>query len=678
MTINIPKQLQKPEFKFILLSKHSKGPFEKGERTYYKYNNPILLEHLNKGFNYGVNSGNGNLRILDIDDKELADEMFKKLNTFCVKTCGGTYHFYFNSDYDTNHVFIDNKGEFRAKNYYVVGPNCYAIDKKKNHEGPYTIVKDVDIQKLSKENITNIIKTYLREKIVSTEIKEQPKDTSRSGLEYRKIIVLLRKRKTKDEIFKEMTAYSKWKEAPEQYREHTYEKALKFVKKADITSYVSEENKLSKKITNFFDEKNLVEQFIKIQPIYYERKGMFWVWNFERYCWEEKDDTDILNAISKHSTANTIKNKTELLEAIRQVGRMNKPLPIKDTWVQFKNKIYDIETNEILEATPKYFVSNPIQWTVGISEDTKKIDELFNSWVAKEDVIRLYEICAFCIVPKYFIHSFFFLYAPPGYGKSTFANLLEKFVGKDNRVSTTLDRINKNTRFETHNWHKKLLIRLSEVNNVDELKNSSVINNASGEDPVTAEIKNGSIFSFFNYGKFVYPTNKLVKIDPEDGFGRRIRIIKFINRFEKEKDVINEISEIEFKNLAKKYLRIAKELWLRRRFTGDVNISERMQKYQKESKTKLERFIDENYEIASDNEKIVFDNFYVKLSQYYSQINISLPSKILISKSLKKLGYEIRNYSWKNEQSNLDSSQTIFVSKSTIFGLRVKGLSIQK
>ncbi len=61
----------------------------------YKFNDKVLLKHLENGGNYGCIGGYGGLVIVDIDDPKLAEELFKKLNTFCIKTPGGTYHFYF-------------------------------------------------------------------------------------------------------------------------------------------------------------------------------------------------------------------------------------------------------------------------------------------------------------------------------------------------------------------------------------------------------------------------------------------------------------------------------------------------------------------------------------------------------------------------------------------------------
>jgi len=55
-------------------------------------------------------------------------------------------------------------------------------------------------------------------------------DISRSAEEYRKVISLLRKGKTEEEVFKAMESYSKWTTAPPQYKELTFKKAKEFVR----------------------------------------------------------------------------------------------------------------------------------------------------------------------------------------------------------------------------------------------------------------------------------------------------------------------------------------------------------------------------------------------------------------------------------------------------------------
>lgn len=157
---DIPIQLQKEEFRFCLIRKQSKAPFEDDWPTKgYKFNDDKLKNWLIDENNYGVIGGYGNLRIIDIDDKEIAEKVKEKLNTFTIKTGSGNgMHFYVLCDYDTNHVFLDNIGEFRAKNYQVVGPDSTHPSGNK-----YEVSNNTEILLISKQDLLNILMPYLKE-----------------------------------------------------------------------------------------------------------------------------------------------------------------------------------------------------------------------------------------------------------------------------------------------------------------------------------------------------------------------------------------------------------------------------------------------------------------------------------------------------------------------------------
>ncbi len=226
----LPNQLKKGEFRFVLLKSKSKVPFEnEWQKNGHRFDDPKLLKHIEEGGNYGVIGGYGNLRILDIDDKIKAEKLLEKLpKTFKVITGGGGYHNYFISDYDKNHVLVDGIGELRSNNYQVVGagsmhPNGIS----------YKVIEDIDIASISSDVMKALLKDFLRPEYTNLnqfkDTLDRQKDDSRSAKEYRECIKLIYNNKTKEEIFNEMKAFKKWTEAPEQYRELTYNKALSYV-----------------------------------------------------------------------------------------------------------------------------------------------------------------------------------------------------------------------------------------------------------------------------------------------------------------------------------------------------------------------------------------------------------------------------------------------------------------
>ena len=170
--------------------------------------------------------------------------------------------------------------------------------------------------------------------------------------------------------------------------------------------------RLKKVIDTFFDKGDLARQIYTAQPYFYDSGRNWWLWNGIDKCWIRRDETDILNMVGEHSTADTIKSKdrVEILEAMKQEGRRKVPKPVKPTWIQFKDLIVDVEDGSEIKASPDYFVTNPIPWSMHqTSEDTPVMDKIFAEWVGEDNVLLLHQILAFCLLPDYPINRLFCL-----------------------------------------------------------------------------------------------------------------------------------------------------------------------------------------------------------------------------------------------------------------------------
>ncbi|MCK5107334.1 MAG: AAA family ATPase [Nanoarchaeota archaeon] len=169
--IEIPKQLQKEEFRFILLKKKLKEPVEINWPTNnYKYNDPKLLAHIAAGKNYGVVCGKGNLIVIDVDNPKFSSEATKFLednwlDTFVVQSSEGRFHIYLKSisplvDLQSYFILTKNNepmGELRLKRCYIVGPNSIHPDTKKN----YKIIKHNKIKSIHFEKVKQYFEPFI-------------------------------------------------------------------------------------------------------------------------------------------------------------------------------------------------------------------------------------------------------------------------------------------------------------------------------------------------------------------------------------------------------------------------------------------------------------------------------------------------------------------------------------
>ncbi|MDP3027689.1 MAG: hypothetical protein Q8N63_08340, partial [Nanoarchaeota archaeon] len=119
----------------------------------------------------------------------------------------------------------------------------------------YTIINDTEIKRYSTEEILEKLKSYIKNDESSTLVEQKPKDTTNSGKEWAEMCRLVKRGKSKEQIFVEMTAFKKWNDAPEQYRELTYKKAVEKVA-AD-----KEEKEKDVKEAKGMMEKDIIELF---------------------------------------------------------------------------------------------------------------------------------------------------------------------------------------------------------------------------------------------------------------------------------------------------------------------------------------------------------------------------------------------------------------------------------
>lgn len=366
------------------------------------------------------------------------------------------------------------------------------------------------------------------------------------------------------------------------------------------------QDNIIKAIPIFSNYRQLAKMFLEIQPMYYDKSKIWWCWNHQEYKWEMVDETDLLNLISKSSEANTInqKSKNEILEVLKQESRLSKPIEAKPTWIQFKNQIVDIKTGESFEASSKYFVTNPIPWELGFSEETPVLDKIFSEWVDPRYVPTLYEIIAYCLLMSYPIERIFCFIGSGSNGKSCYLSLLRKFIGEGNITSTDLNILVK-SRFEVARLYKKLACQMGETD-FNELNNTQLVKKlVSGKDIIGFELKNKNPFDGVNYAKLLIATNNLpTTTDKTVGFYRRWTIIDFPNTFSEKRDILSDIPDSEYNNLARKSICVLKELLSRRMFTMDGEIEDRMKRYEEHSDP-IEKFMNE---MVEEN----FDSFIFK------------------------------------------------------------------
>lgn len=352
------------------------------------------------------------------------------------------------------------------------------------------------------------------------------------------------------------------------------------------------ENNIKESISNPMD---IAVALQDSNPIWFDKSRNIWMWDNTLQIYERIDETDVLCQISNVINVTEIYKsnvKNEIMESIRITGRMRNVQEPVNTWIQFHNCVVDIETFDTFPATPNYFFAARIPHDYGKSDKTPTIDKLFTDWVGDKWKQTLYEICAYCLYDGYPIHRIFTLLGTGRNGKGQFMTLLKRFIGVDNCISTDLDRI-ANSRFETAKMYKRKAAFIGETN-FNTLSRTNTLKSLSGGDVVPGEFKGKDSFDFVNTAKIVIATNALPDTtDKTDGFYRRWLIIDFCNKFPEGRDIINEIPEYEYENLANKCVHILSDLLSSGKFANEGSVSDRAAIYEAKSNP-LSKFIEDN------------------------------------------------------------------------------------
>jgi len=420
--------------------------------------------------------------------------------------------------------------------------------------------------------------------------------------------------------------------------ENAYNEAVKMEL---IKKYVGSGETNKRKGHIVFDRITQIQEFHNNKPFFYDKNKIWWLWEAEKFKYIKSDDVEILGFNYEDEGSDIVKSKerTEIINALKHIGRKNMPKESKESWVQFKDLIIDLETDEEFKASPKYFMTNPIDYELGESEETPTFDKLFGSWVGEENKIELYEILAFAQAPKYFIHRIICLIGSGSNGKSTFLSILRNYLGLDNIVSSSLENL-MSVRFEGSKLYKKLVCLMGETN-FGTLKSTDYIKGLSGEDYLRVEFKGKDSFDTVNYAKLILATNSLPQTaDKTDGFYRRWKILNFNNKFNIEKDVLSEIPKEEYQNLALKLLNLLKGLWKNRIFTNDGGFEERKQKYEAHSNP-IMLFIKENY-VKDVNSEILAENFREVFEDFLQEKGFRGLSPRAITQQLNLNGFEVK------------------------------------
>jgi len=195
-----------------------------------------------------------------------------------------------------------------------------------------------------------------------------------------------------------------------------------------------------------------------------------------------------------------------------------------------RNGIIQLGNRELLPHSSKEVFTIGIPVNYATDATCPLIDSFIPQIVKPEDIALLYELVGWCLDRKSPIQKLFFLLGAGANGKSTYLNLLRKFLGSENCSAVSLQSLADN-RFSMAQLADKLANIFPDLP-ASGIRDSATIKGLTGGDVMQAEHKFEKPFNLQNTAKLIFSANKAPRLNEDsDAIWRRLVIVDFPNQF---------------------------------------------------------------------------------------------------------------------------------------------------
>lgn len=202
--------------------------------------------------------------------------------------------------------------------------------------------------------------------------------------------------------------------------------------------------------------------------------------------------------------------------------------------IAFKNGIYDIETDELVDFSPEYVITNKINFNYNPDAYDELVDNTFDKLSCNDESVRalLEEAVGYCFYRRNELRKSFILTGDKKNGKSTYLAMLKELLGDDNTVALDLGELGE--RFSSASLFGKLANIGDDIGD-DFIANPAVFKKIVSGDWIKGENKGQKEFFFKPYCKLLFSANSIPRIKDKSGAVLdRLVIIPFDARFSKD------------------------------------------------------------------------------------------------------------------------------------------------
>ena len=571
--------------------------------------------------------------IIDIDDKEQAEILNKLTNTLKCKTPHGM-HFYFKTTEQIaqmvkGHTPIGLKIDTRTagKGYCVLPFNC---DDRSWVDGEL-------------ENLPYWIKPLHIPAKSPDYISVGAKDGDGRNDSLIRQIMRLRKEKYKDDeiifILNLINNYVFAEPLPESEIQSLLSNAKNYTPFSsgdqDFGLYNSQGNLVG------INHKGLIDYMISTYPmftlggiIYFYKDGVF------------KNNTlavkDIIKTLIQHPKYQKQSQINEIFNLLMDDVRLcvtDKNCNTYKNFINFKNGMFDIETQILYDHDPRYMSTIQIPHEYHETDcdlaDIQLMDFLMQTKLKRDDIEMILNYIAYCMTTQNGMKCFMCLVGGSNTGKSTLIKMINSLIGSNNISSLSIQDMA--VRFYPAQLKDKLVNSCADNSSLA-LNDIGNLKKITGDDEIMYEDKGCKPYFFTPFSKLLFSFNTLpLQLeDKSDAFYNRMRILEMNVKISLTQQYVDDLCSEE--NIEAIIPILCKRLKNLRAIKPSMNSKKLVEQLRDESDS-IHYFITKKLEFTGDYKNVISaSNLYEDYNRFCTYEEMKLYKRKLFFKELEDTG----------------------------------------
>lgn len=277
--------------------------------------------------------------------------------------------------------------------------------------------------------------------------------------------------------------------------------------------------------------------------------------------------------------------RAEVLSYLQVAIGDNTPMS-SSNYIAFKNGIYDITTEKLVDFSQDKIIVNKINFDYNPDAYSEICDKTLDKLSCHDKEIRtlLEEVIGYTFYRRNELRKAFILTGDKANGKSTYFDMIKTLLGDEN--TSALDLSELGDRFKTAELFGKLANIGDDIGD-EFIANPAVFKKLTSGDRLNAERKGQDPFDFNNYAKLLFSANTIPRIKDKSGAViDRLMIIPFNATFSPDDPDFDPYIKYKLRSdecmeyLIKIGLEGLKRVLANRRFTTCSKVKEELKEYE--------------------------------------------------------------------------------------------------